>query len=132
MLSITRTVVEDIIAHAREEFPEECCGLLGGSGKKIRKGFRVPNAAGSSTEFSMGIEQLSAFEEMDMLSLKFMGIYHSHPLFPCDPSPTDLEKNRSFKGLFLIVSLQNFNQPVVKVFWLEEGRATEEEFQISE
>lgn len=76
------------------------------------------------------IEQLQALEEIDRLSLKLLGVYHSHPHHPCHPST--LDRNRAFypDTAYFIISLSDFNQHQIKAFIIREGSVSEEEIAV--
>ncbi|MDQ3908196.1 MAG: Mov34/MPN/PAD-1 family protein, partial [Acidobacteriota bacterium] len=44
-IKITRALVEEMLAHAREARPEECCGLVGGARGGARSIYRLRNVA---------------------------------------------------------------------------------------
>lgn len=72
--------------------PEEACGLLAGKTLgQVEKVFPVANRLHSPSRFEMDPrEQLRAFIDIEAAGLELCAIYHSHPLGPAAPSPTDL------------------------------------------
>ena len=128
MITISREIVEEMEKHAREEYPRECCGMLAGREKVITKLFKTKNIAKSIDEYELDpLEQVKAFEEIDRLSLKLLGVYHSHPDHPCYPSGLDRSQAFYPDTLFFIVSLLDFDNPQIKAFRLNKGEAVEEE-----
>jgi proteasome lid subunit RPN8/RPN11 len=85
-----------MLTHIIESIPEEACGLLAGKQISILKSMieavlPVTNQLHSSVRFYMDpIELIKAFDWMDTRELELLGIYHSHPVGPERPSPTDL------------------------------------------
>jgi proteasome lid subunit RPN8/RPN11 len=86
-----------IVAHARAAYPEECCGFLIGSTstlRTVRSVLAARNVAQPSRlkRFSISPDELiRAGEEARRSNLGLIGIYHSHPDAPVDPSAVDLE-----------------------------------------
>lgn len=81
------TLVQDILDHARDEYPNECCGLVVASGKRHRV-IRARNLAGNPRlHFDLDPE---AWLEVDDEEESVVGIYHSHTDELAEPSPADL------------------------------------------
>ena len=128
MVTITREIVEGIIKHAKEEYPRECCGILAGREQTITKLFKTKNIAESEDLYELDpLDQVKAFEEIDGLSLKLLGIYHSHPDQPCYPSGLDRSQAFYPDTAFFIISLLDFDNPQIKAFKMSEGEVVEEE-----
>jgi proteasome lid subunit RPN8/RPN11 len=98
---------DDIIAHARDAAPAECCGLLVGAGNTIVEAVRARNLATGPSRFLIAPEDhINARREARHRGLEVLGFYHSHPRSAATPSPTDLAE-ASYPGhLYLIVSVQ--------------------------
>ena len=73
------------------------------------------------------LAQVNAFEEIDRLSLKLLGVYHSHPNHPCYPSELDIQQAFYPDTAFFIISLSDFHQLQIKAFRIEKGEVLEEE-----
>jgi proteasome lid subunit RPN8/RPN11 len=121
-VGLGRAAHDDIIAHARETAPAECCGLLIGSkgaGQVIVESARARNIAADPNRFEIHPEDhLRVRREARQRGLEVLGFYHSHPHSPATPSPTDLAE-ASYPGLlYLIVSL-NAEPPEVRLYRLE-------------
>ncbi|HDN79998.1 MAG TPA: M67 family peptidase [Chloroflexi bacterium] len=130
-LILTPEQVEEILNHARAEAPNEACGLLGGRGERVKKVYPLPNVERSPARYRADPEaQYRAMMEIEERGWEIVGIYHSHPASPAYPSPTDLELAFYPEALYLIISLAEGNQPALRAFRLEEGKAEEVEVQI--
>jgi len=128
VIAIGRKIAEEMIRHAKEEYPRECCGMLAGKERTITKLFKTKNIAESEDLYELDpLEQVKAFEEIDRLSLKLLGIYHSHPNHPCYPSGLDRSQAFYPDTVFFIISLLEFQQPHIKAFRIEKGGVIEEE-----
>lgn len=71
-------------------------------------------------------EQLQAYKRMEKDGKEIVGIYHSHPHSEAFPSPTDLKKAFYGDVYYLIVSLADWDRPIVRVFKLIDGKIREE------
>ena len=127
MIAITREIVEEMKKHAKEEYPRECCGMLAGKNQTITKLFKTKNIAESNDLYELDpLDQVKAFEEIDRLSLKLLGVYHSHPDHPCYPSGLDRSQAFYPDTLFFIISLLDYHQPDIKAFRMDRGKVVEE------
>ena len=131
MITLPRKIVKEIEDHAREEYPRECCGMLAGQEKFITKIFKTKNIAESADEYELDpLDQVKAFEEIDRLNLKLLGVYHSHPHHPCYPSTLDIHQAFYPGTAFFIISLKDLNKPQMKAFTIDKGKVIEEEIVI--
>ena len=116
-----------MVQHAREEYPRECCGMLAGKDTTITKFFKIKNIAQRMDEYELDpLEQVDAFEEIDRLSLKLLGVYHSHPNHPCYPSGLDINQAFYPDTFFFIISLKGMTSFQLKAFKMYEGKVEEE------
>jgi proteasome lid subunit RPN8/RPN11 len=77
--------------HVGQCAPLEACGLLAGNNGRVEMRLGIPNAERSPVRFRMEPRtQWRAFQRMQAAGLELMGIYHSHPNGPDQPSPTDI------------------------------------------
>lgn len=131
MICITQSIIEAMEEHARNEYPRECCGMLAGKDNTISKIFKTKNIAASLDEYELDpMEQVRAFEEIDRLGLKLLGVYHSHPHHPCYPSGLDISRAFYPDTAFFIISLSDFQHPRIKAFTIREGKVVEEEMAV--
>lgn len=107
MIVIPEELLAAIVAHAREEAPQEVCGWLAGEGYEIRRAYPVPNVAENPrVGFAMDPEmQLSTMREIRNVGLELTGTYHSHPRTLPVPSPRDQSLALYPDAAHLIVSL---------------------------
>lgn len=82
-----------MLQHVLRVLPEEACGLIGGQKGVSRVVYEVENVLHSPTHFRMEPEgQVRAFLAIEQQGLELLAIYHSHPLGPDKPSPTDMSE----------------------------------------
>ena len=131
MITINRKIVEEIEKHAREAYPRECCGMLAGRENVITKLFKTKNIAKSADEYELEPQdQVEAFEEIDRVSLKLIGVYHSHPDHPCYPSALDIRQAFYPGTAYFIISLSDSSHFQLRAFMMQEGEVLEEEITI--
>jgi proteasome lid subunit RPN8/RPN11 len=94
-LELPAVVLEEIRAHGREAYPNECCGLLVGrlgTPPRVSRSRRMHNLNLTRPwdRYEMDpAELLRATREADAEGLTVVGCYHSHPDHPALPSATD-------------------------------------------
>jgi proteasome lid subunit RPN8/RPN11 len=100
------SAVQDMLAHAREEAPRECCGLLVGKGESIARIVRAKNLDASATRYLIDPEDhFRAIRHARADGLEVIGAYHSHPSSLPLPSDTDIaEANTGADFIYVIVS----------------------------
>ena len=101
--------IDDIVAHAREDAPDECCGLLAGRDGRSERVFRMTNAAHSPLRFEVEpLEVMRTLEEIDAAGLEPVALYHSHTRTAPYPSQTDVTFAEAWPGTpWIIVGLAN-------------------------
>ena len=127
---IPAAVRDEIVAHARAGLPNEACGILAGSGDRVERFY--PAEPDEPSPFYYRIEsrdQIRIMNAIDDEGLDLVGIYHSHPFTRAYPSATDLAQ--AWEGLvYVIVSLRDFLQPMVKAFTVADGAVSEQPIEI--
>jgi len=124
---IASTLLEDVIAHAREEYDAECCGMIayasedGGAPAAVRV-HRATNVYASRKRFEIdGKELLRTLDEFEREGSELGAIYHSHTHTAPYPSQTDINFAANWPGLeWVIVGLAE-EQPEVRCYVIEEG-----------
>jgi proteasome lid subunit RPN8/RPN11 len=130
MFEIDQLSYDALVAHAREEFPNEACALLGGDGR-VEKVYALPNAEASPTFYVVEPKALlRAMTEMDELGWDLVGIFHSHTFTEAYPSRTDVELARDPDAAYLILSLADQEAPELRAFRIVDGQVTEEPVEI--
>ena len=113
---------EEIVAHAREAAPHECCGLIGGVSDQARTVYRTRNiAVDAHVTYEAAPEDLFAAQRaMRARGEQLIAIYHSHPRAKDpEPSPTDVRLAYYPSAVYLIVGLAN-HEPCVRAFQINE------------
>lgn len=135
-ISFSEAQVNDIIAHAREASPQECCGLIGGLIEgKAQTVYRARNVAGDPlTSYEAAPEDLFAAQRaMRETGQQLLAIYHSHPR-SADPQPSATDVRLAYypSAVYLIVGL-GAQEPCLRAFRIDEreGRWAPVEYQIA-
>ena len=117
-LIIPQHILEDLVAHAQELDPYECCGFLAGTGQTVSHVYRIKNVVGldgaaqsasfddakaqhlsrlspeerAEIAFIMDAQEMFlAVKDMRKNGLTLQVVYHSHPHDPARPSVTDIK-----------------------------------------
>ena len=106
-MTTTRDVRDQLIAHAREESPRECCGLLLGCGDDVVEVRPARNVASSpATRFVIDPkDHIDARRDARARGLEILGFYHSHPHGAAVPSATDLAEATYPGSMYAIIGL---------------------------
>ena len=128
MLQMHRSIYERIIDQAREGFPFEVCGILGGIGNIVSAIYPMTNTDASRDHFMMDPrEQFSVAKALRSQALEMLAVYHSHPATPARPSDEDLRLALTPGISYVIVSLADSSEPIVRSFKIAEGMVSPED-----
>ena len=127
MLPLGDDVREQMIAHAREQFPKECCGMLAGVDSKPVKVVRATNSEDSEFRYRVDDRELLRFlHDIDDNGWDFLAVYHSHTRSQAYPSPTDVRLATNWPDpYYVLVSLEDQENPVVRAFRITDGEISE-------
>jgi proteasome lid subunit RPN8/RPN11 len=90
-MEIGRALYEELVAHAVEDRPNECCGLVAAEDEVAKQVYRVKNAYKyPSAGYEMGADAARFIVEIDDAGREVGAIYHSHPRTAAKPSETDI------------------------------------------
>ena len=129
-MKLPQEIVDEMIAHAKEDAPNECCGIIAGDNGSAVKLFRATNAEASPYRYSVDSNDLFRIHrECEANEWDFLAIYHSHTASEAYPSPTDVRLAFWPEAYYILVSLENAANPVVRVFRILDGEVTEEKIQ---
>ena len=134
MISVPSNFVDEMIEHAVQENPNECCGILAGKDRLISALYRVRNSTPSPYRYVMDPkDQMNVMKESDELGLDLMAFYHSHTHSPAYPSETDTRmavESGWVDFCYVLVSLEK-QEPEVRFYMVDaKGDISNEEFEI--
>jgi [CysO sulfur-carrier protein]-S-L-cysteine hydrolase len=122
--------IDEMIAHAREDVPNECCGVLLGQDGTVSNLRRCENAEHSPFRYSVAPRELLEIDrEAREHNWEVLSIYHSHTHTEAYPSMTDVRLAAYPDAIYILVSLQNQEKPVVRGYYIRDGVVTEESLQ---
>jgi len=128
-------MVDEIVAHARRDHPDEACGVIAGPEGVDRPERFIPmlNAARSPTfyEFDSG-DLLKLYREMDANGEVPVVIYHSHTATEAYPSRTDVSYASEPDAHYVLVSTRDRDQHEFRSYRIVDGVITEEPVEILE
>ncbi len=128
MLTLPQELIDEMISHAREDAPNECCGIIAGQDGRVVKLFRAKNAEASPYRYNVDPSDLFRIHrECDQNGWEFLVIYHSHTASEAYPSLTDVRLAFWPETFYVLVSLMNPDEPAVRAYRIVEGQVTEEE-----
>jgi len=144
VLTISQALVDEIVAHAKRDHPDEACGMVVGAEGSDRPERFVPmiNAAGSPTFYEYdSTELLQLYKEMDGNDEEPVVIYHSHTATEAYPSRTDIDLAAEPGAHYVLVSTAhtfsgehgNSEGPVeFRSYRIIDGEVTEEEVTVTD
>jgi proteasome lid subunit RPN8/RPN11 len=134
VLIIAKDIAEEIIKHALDDLPNECCGILAGTDGTVLGQWRVLNSEASPYRYRMdpkeflGVNNLIEERDWDLLAF-----YHSHTKTEAYPSDTDVRLARLVdwpEAYYLLVSLMSPGNPVIRGFSITDKGVAEVHLEI--
>jgi proteasome lid subunit RPN8/RPN11 len=143
MLNSPSSIVQNMIEHARELAPHECCGILSGKEITVTEGYRITNILANMSEQELArfdgaklsdLQRLSPEERADIAfqmdaremamaqrdirskGFDLLGFYHSHTFSTARPSQTDISIAMEFESYRAKL---NFPEPFHLIISLE-------------
>jgi proteasome lid subunit RPN8/RPN11 len=127
---ISRELYDDMVAHARADAPNECCGMIATRDGEAVTLYRAENAAASPLRYEIdGAEQYRIQMAIDDADLDLGAIYHSHTRSAPYPSQTDINLAFYPDAVYVIVGLAGA-EPEVCAYEIRDGQVTEAELHI--
>lgn len=126
MLIIKNEVLEKIITHLRETYPEEGCGFLLGKDETVYDIIRAENVTEENRRrrYEMKpLDFLKAEKEAKKSSLNVIGFYHSHPDTGLYFSDTDA--SMAWEGYYYVVVALKGNGGYEMGAWIKRGDSIE-------
>ena len=129
-LSLPQSFIDEMIEHAQEDAPNECCGIVAAKNGRAVKLFRAKNAEASPYRYNVEPKDLfRIYRECEENGWDFLAIYHSHTASEAYPSATDVRLAFWPEAYYVLVSLKDASNPVVRAYRILDGEITEEKIQ---
>ena len=135
-MRIDRALLDEIVAHALRDTPNECCGLVVGRDGAATAAHALENLAASPFRFDIDGRELIAyaFADEDSDEDGLLAIYHSHTRSAAYPSQTDVNFAAGWPGVeWLIVGVPKGSdaQPEVRSYLIEDGAIREVDVEVT-
>jgi proteasome lid subunit RPN8/RPN11 len=132
-MRISQSLVDEMVAHAREDLPNECCGMVGGRDGAATAVIRVANSAASPLRYEMDPQgQYDALKSIEDDDGELLAIYHSHTKSAAYPSQTDVNQAVAWpEQIYVIVSLADEDAPDVKAYLFKDLKIADVELDVA-
>jgi [CysO sulfur-carrier protein]-S-L-cysteine hydrolase len=125
-MRIARDLYEEMIAHAREEAPNECCGMVASNDAHAVAVYRAVNAEASPLRFRIDPEeQLELHNQIEDAGLRLGAIYHSHTRTEPRPSQTDINFAKLWPGVLWIIVGLDGGEADVRTWRIDDGKVSD-------
>jgi len=125
-LVIPEAIRAEIIAHAKDHKPRECCGIIAGKGGALTELRRLTNLEQNTTRYLFDDEEFfRVYWEIENRGEELAVVYHSHPETVAYPSKTDVEFAFWPEAIYVICSLEFDDAPVIRGYRIIDGEITE-------
>ena len=132
MLELDRGFFDEMVDHGIAGFPNETCGLLAGKEGRPVKFFAMSNQDASPVSYRLDpTEQLKVFTELEDEGWDLLGIFHTHTHSEAYPSETDLKQAFYPEATYLVMSLSDRSNPVLRGFTMQDGEISEREVRVT-
>ncbi|MCP4372734.1 MAG: M67 family metallopeptidase [Deltaproteobacteria bacterium] len=131
-MKITKEIYSEILLHAQNDLPNECCGYLAGEGDFVTAAYALKNIDDSHEHFSFDPEeQFAAIKDMRKNDLVPIAVYHSHPETPARPSKEDIRLAYDSDISYLIRALAK-EVPDIKSFKIRKDQVEKDQIEKEE
>jgi proteasome lid subunit RPN8/RPN11 len=128
MSELDGVFTKEIVEQALREFPNEACGVIAAEGGVPVKVFPMKNADASAVTYRLDPkEQLHVFNHIDEQGWELWAFYHSHTHSEAYPSETDRRLAFYPEARYILVSLEDRAEPVIRSFFIRDAEVEEEE-----
>jgi proteasome lid subunit RPN8/RPN11 len=133
LIELEKRFIDEMVAHSREDDPDECCGVLLAEGGAVTTLRRVTNTEHSPYRYNMDTQEFfKVYQESENNGWELWGFYHSHTHTQAYPSQTDRNLAAWSDSYYLIVSLEDKENPVVRAFSILDNEVTEQELTVTD
>jgi proteasome lid subunit RPN8/RPN11 len=126
-MQIAPELLDELVAHARSELPNESCGMIAHDDQRFTHFFPARNEFASPMRFRIdSTDQIRIWNAIDDLGLE-TAIFHSHPNSEASPSQTDINLARDWPGAIWVICSLADDEAVVRGFRITAGEVEEVE-----
>jgi proteasome lid subunit RPN8/RPN11 len=121
-LRIAADLRRQLVEHARQAAPGECCGLLVGTSSRVVRCVPTANLDPSPSRYQVDpAAHIRLNRELRRSGLGVVGVYHSHPRGPAEPSPSDVAEAHYPEFVHIIVSSLEDDHPEIRAYRIIRG-----------
>lgn len=126
-LSLPRTLVNQMLAHAQQNPDQEICGLISQAADRSKRYLRIDNCANDKAHhYEMNSKQLiDSLRELRKRDEDLLAIVHSHPTSTAQASASDIELANYPEAYYLIISLNTRGVLEMRAYKISDGSASE-------
>jgi [CysO sulfur-carrier protein]-S-L-cysteine hydrolase len=130
-VQLDRALYDRIVAQARKEAPNECCGIIATKDGKAVAVHPARNVAPQAPlRYEMdGMDQFRIQTAIEDAGHELGAIYHSHTRIAPYPSQTDINLARYPDALYIIIGLGG-HEPPVRAFRIVDGEVSEQPLEV--
>jgi [CysO sulfur-carrier protein]-S-L-cysteine hydrolase len=130
-MRMSQALLDEMVAHAKADAPNECCGMVASRDGDAVKVYPAENAAASPLRYEIdGAEQYRIQMAIDDAGHDLGAIYHSHTRSAPYPSQTDINLAFYPEALYVIVGLAG-EEPEVRAYEIRDGQVTEADLEVN-
>jgi len=127
---ISRQLLDEVVAHARTEAPNECCGMIASRDGEAVAVYQAVNAAASPLRYEIEPQDQYRIEmAIEDAGLELGAIYHSHTRSAPYPSQTDINLAFHPHALYVIVGVAS-GEPDVRAYRIVDGEVADAELAV--
>jgi len=131
MLKIKRPIFNAMIQHLQSAYPLEACGFLSGKENIAERLHPIDNILQSPVAYEMDpTQQITAMIDIENRGESMLVIFHSHPQGPPIPSETDIRQAFYTEPIYMIISLENRQQPIANAYQIEDKAVRKADWQL--
>ena len=134
-MRIARSMLDEIVAQARAEAPNECCGIVGSRDGRAVQRFPARNAKASPLAYDIdGADLRRIYDELDERELEVGIIYHSHTRSDPVPSQTDINLASPFfpDVVYLIVGVKDPERDDIRAWHIRDKQVSPAALEVEE
>ena len=132
-MRIARALLDDVIAHARADAPNECVGMIAARDGEAVAVHRAANKSASPLRYEIdGMEQYRIQSAIEDAGLQLGAIYHSHTRSAPEPSQTDINLAFYPEALYVIVGVADRDEADVRAWRIVDGQVSEAALEVED
>ena len=130
-MRISAELLDEITAHAREDAPNECCGMIASLDGGAVRVYRATNTAASPLRYEIDPGELYRIQtDIEDSGWDLGAIYHSHTRSAPYPSQTDINLAFYPDSLYVIVGVAG-DEPEVRAFRIVDKQVSEVDLEVT-